>query len=364
MASDMKAPGTHAFAALVAASKTYLDPRLVAWLEPHVARAGVVSREAALAAGAVADLTSRGGKRLRAALVALGFAMAEGEPALRRDLASVFAIVGPAMIAMELLQTYLLIHDDWMDNDAVRRGGPAVHIVLREQLGSQPSGDAAAVLAGDLASAFAQAALLECPVEPARILAAARAFTLIQEEVVTGQLSEMFRGPFEAGPGVETVHALKTASYTVTGPLRLGASLAGAGPSLARWIPRFGERVGVAFQLRDDILGVFGDPEATGKPVWNDIRQGKRTALVAQVATSSEGVAMLRHVLGKADASEEDIKKLVDYMEASGAKARVESRIAGLLAEARRDLAEATFLGAATVELLEGATLALGERGS
>jgi geranylgeranyl diphosphate synthase type I len=95
------------------------------------------------------------------------------------------------MIAIELLQTYLLIHDDWMDDDAVRRGGPSVHVALRERLGDRAMGDAGAILAGDLASAFAQSALLETRVLPERLLSAARTFARIQEEVVVGQLSEM-----------------------------------------------------------------------------------------------------------------------------------------------------------------------------
>src|SRR5690606_24818799 len=102
-----------------------------------------------------------------------------------------WSICEPAMVAVELLQAYLLIHDDWMDDDDVRRGGPAVHVVLREKLGSRSLGDAAAVLAGDLASGFAQEALLETELPPAHVLRASRAFTRIQVEVVTGQLAEM-----------------------------------------------------------------------------------------------------------------------------------------------------------------------------
>jgi geranylgeranyl diphosphate synthase, type I len=274
------------------------------------------------------------------------------------------ADVVPAMIAIELLQTYLLIHDDWMDDDAVRRGGPAVHVTLREKLGSKPLGDAGAVLAGDLASAFAQQALLETPLAPARVIAAGRTFARIQEEVVVGQLSEMRatsegRGlPSLAAPTVEEIHERKTASYTVTGPLMLGAVLAGADEDLVAALARFGRPLGVAFQLRDDLLGVFGDPSATGKPIWNDLRQGKRTALVAEM----RGDARLARVLGRPDASREDLEDVVRAMETSGARARVEARIEELLTEARAALDFIDLPDDAGKAILRGAVGALGER--
>jgi geranylgeranyl diphosphate synthase type I len=268
----------------------------------------------------------------------------------------------PAMIAIELLQTYLLIHDDWMDDDAVRRGGPSVHVALRERLGYRTMGDAGAVLAGDLASAFAQEALLETNVAPARVLSAARTFARIQEEVVIGQLSEMravtpIGGPF---PTVEEIHARKTASYTVTGPLALGAVLAGADDARAQAFARFGRPLGVAFQLRDDLLGVFGDPSATGKPIWNDIRQGKRTALVAEMR-GHEGLAQ---VLGKRDASHAELESVVKAMESSGARSRVEARVAELLAEARSALEAMDLSNVEGKAILRGAVAALGERSS
>ena len=134
------------------------------------------------------------------------------------------AVCEPAMTAIELLQTYLLIHDDWMDDDDVRRGGPSVHVQLRGRFGSRPLGDAGAVLAGDLASGYAQDALLETDLPAPRVLAAARVFARIQVEVVQGQLAEMTAARAAAGPvpNVEAIHALKTASYTVRRPLLFG----------------------------------------------------------------------------------------------------------------------------------------------
>ena len=383
------------FKTLLDTVRRHVDGQLAVWLAPKVATASHVSAEVGAAAEAVQGLALRGGKRMRAALVVAGFEACIPHAEAPSDddrVSTLLRSVDLAMIAVELLQVYLLVHDDWMDDDAVRRGGPAVHVVLRERLGSKRLGDAAAILAGDLACAYAQEALLETPLPAARVLAAARAFAQIQEDVVTGQLAEMSAivhpvGYHEArqdsatlpahqrrpAPSVEVIHALKTASYTVTGPLALGAHLAGASEARVAQLTRYGRPLGIAFQLRDDLLGTFGDPSATGKPVGNDIRQGKRTALVAEMRGDAAAEALLARVLGREDASDRDIAEAVRAMETSGAKARVEARVAELLAEARAALdamglapgegerAERAGEGM-TKGWLAGAVKALGER--
>ncbi len=358
---DSARSARESFAGLLGDVRVHVDAALATWLEPRVASAAHVSAEVGAAAECVQGLAVRGGKRMRAALVAASY-VACGGVGVRSSAPQVWEPVSHAMIAVELLQVYLLIHDDWMDDDDVRRGGPAVHVQLRERLGSTRRGDAAAILAGDLACGYAQSALLESQLPADRVLAAARAFARIQEEVVTGQLAEM-----SEKPSVEVINALKTASYTVTGPLALGACLAGAsdgdrGVTLAQFA-RYGRPLGIAFQLRDDLLGTFGDPSATGKPVGNDIRQGKRTALVAELRGSSQNDALLARVLGRADASNEDIAAVVRAMETSGARARVEARVSELLAETRAAL-DAMGLpdGSDGKQWLAGAVRALGER--
>lgn len=351
------------FHALLGQVRTHVDVELAAWLRPRVAAATAVSAEVGAAATAIEGLSLRGGKRMRAALVHAGY-VACAAPS-DESVAAALAPVSRAMIAVELLQTYLLIHDDWMDDDDVRRGGPSVHVVLAERLGGKRIGDAAAVLAGDLASGYAQDALLESPLPADRVVAAARAFARIQEDVVTGQLAEMSAAAVAGrkAPSVETIHELKTASYTVTGPLALGAHLAGATDARVAELARYGRPLGIAFQLRDDLLGAFGDPSATGKPVGNDIRQGKRTALVAEMRGDAASEALLARVLGREDASDADVDAVVRAMETTGAKARVEARVGELLGEARSALT-AMNLGEASFghRWLDGAIRALGER--
>lgn len=350
-----------AFADLLVAVRRRVDDRLPTWLAPKLAAASAVSAEVGAVADAVSRLAVRGGKRMRPALLAAAYEAFGGEGGLER--------IELPMIAIELLQVYLLIHDDWMDDDAVRRGGPAVHVALRERLGSTKLGDAAAILAGDLASAFAQDALLATPLPAEHVLRAARGYAALQEEVVSGQLAEMQAtgqgtlGPSPA-PTVETIHALKTASYTVTGPLAVGALLAGADDTAAARLGNFGRPLGVAFQLRDDLLGIFGDPTATGKPVWNDIRQGKRTALVAEMRGDTKAEALLARVLGHTEAPDADVEAVVRLMETTGARARVEARVQELVGEARRALDTLALPAGRAREALAGAVVALAERSS
>ncbi len=307
----------------------------------------------------------RGGKRFRPVLIAAAHEACGG-----KNDGSLSEAVVLAGAAIELLQAYLLVHDDWMDGDEVRRGGPSVHAMLRKAYGDVAAGDAAAILAGDYASALAQEALFTMPLAAERVVEAGRAFAKVQREVIAGQLIDMRGAPgngngdgAEAGSAVESMHDLKTGSYTVRGPLAIGAILAGASAEQRAALERFAAPLGVAFQLRDDLLGTFGDPKATGKPAGNDLRRGKRTALVAAIVGDAEAAPLLKRVLGVESASDADVAAVVARMEASGARGRVEARLRYLLASAERELAAAP-LGAVGKAWLQGAVSALGERDS
>jgi geranylgeranyl diphosphate synthase type I len=231
--------------------------------------------------------------------------------------------------------------------------------MLRTAYGEEHGADAAAILAGDFASALAQQALASIAVAPDRVVDVGRAFARIQREVILGQLIDL-RG---AAASVESMHDLKTGSYTVRGPLAIGAILAGASAEQRASLDRFASPLGVAFQIRDDLLGTFGDPRATGKPAGNDVRSGKRTALVGALMGDAKGEALLERALGVKDASDADVSALVAYMDASGARARVEARLRELLTDAEQALAAAP-LAARGKQWLHGAIAALGERES
>jgi geranylgeranyl diphosphate synthase type I len=299
---------------------------------------------------AVSDLTLRKGKRLRPALVALGLRAVDGRADLR--------LAVEAGAALELLHTYLLIHDDWMDDDAVRRGGPTVHVMLARKLGSERLGDASAILAGDYALSLATETLATLRVPSDRLRDLLVCFSEMHEHAVLGQELDISG----TSPGPEKAYALKTASYSVRGPLRLGALLASARPPTLKTLDRFAVPVGIAFQLRDDLLSAFGDPRETGKPLGGDLRSGKRTPLVLHASERARGrdKQRLARVLGNARASDADVRRALDVIVSTGAREVVEARIAALV---RRGL---NVLGSAVTregrELLTGAALALTAR--
>ena len=346
--SSRTEPQGSTFATYAARLRPKIEAALEGWLAqtsldlegfPEAVRAPV---EAAF------DLARRGGKRWRAILVACayeGFGGAGGGEA-----------VVLAGVALELLQTYLLIHDDWMDHDELRRGGPSVPAMMRARFQSDLA-DSSAILAGDYAAAVALDALLAVPCPGDRIARAAREFARAEREVVLGQLLDMHGAPAAT---LERTHSLKTASYTVRAPLSIGARLAGADDATCAALGAFSDPLGVAFQLRDDVLGTFGDPSSTGKPARSDLRQGKRTALVAEVADDPRGAALFRE-LGLPGARDEDIDAFAAYLVSSGARARVEARIEVLLDRATRAL-DAPCIPEAVRRPLLGAVLTLGHR--
>jgi geranylgeranyl diphosphate synthase type I len=312
------------FTSLARGTKTQIDAALDKLAAQEIDKASKLAPDAAVVMRALFDLATRGGKRLRPALVTAAHVACGGDA---------MAAVIDAGVALEVIQAYLLIHDDWMDHDDVRRGGPSVHAALRTQFGDRDAGDACAILAGDYAQGLALEVMTQARVPAPRMVAAIRELSTMLTDVVTGQILDV-RG---AG-AVETIHRLKTSSYTTRAPLALGAILAGANADVCEGLRAAGEPMGVAFQLQDDLLGTFGDPKKTGKSARSDLRQGKRTALVAALDGDAEAAKLLPRVLGVESASDADVDALVERMVSSGAKARVEARRSALVAQASAEI--------------------------
>lgn len=361
MGPDSRTNPRSAYAFYASAVRQRVESAVADSLGGGLARERSLGTDVAAVVDALHSLGTRGGKRMRAVLVGLGYDGVGGERGLD-------AVLGAAL-AMELVQVYLLAHDDWMDGDLVRRGGPSVHKMLQDAFGSEALGDVTGILAGDFASALAQEAFFTVDVPAEHKLRAARRFAHMQHEVVLGQIMDVCaeRRPLDglALADVEAMHAKKTGAYTVGGPLAVGALLGGADDARERAIDAFATPLGVAFQLRDDVLGTFGDTAATGKPRFGDLRQGKRTSLVAAfvAARGARGVEALRPVLGQASASDADCEAVAREMHESGARARIEARVSELLTEARSRLGALAFTPEAAL-VLEGAIDALGERSS
>ncbi len=238
----------------------------------------------------------------------------------------------PACAALELLHAFALIHDDLMDDSDTRRGRPALHrqIAARHRQhdwAGDPDryGHAMALLTGDLAFAIASrlAAALPGP--------AVAVWSRMVDELVIGQSLDL-AGTARRDRSLEvarTTTLLKSGQYTVTDPLRLGAALAGL-PELPAALARYGDLVGEAFQLRDDLLGVFGDPRLTGKPVGEDLASGKPTQLLAYAAEllPPSGQAMLG-LVGTPALTRTDVAELTDELVRCGARNRVERKVHG-----------------------------------
>jgi geranylgeranyl diphosphate synthase type I len=312
--------------------KQRVDAHLIQYFEKKQRRAALLSSPSVELVVALSDFTMRGGKRTRPAVLVAGH-MAVCEHT------NLDALLD-ASAGLELLQSYLLVHDDWMDQDDERRGGPALHRLFADRTGDEHLGASLAILAGDLGNGFAIELVAGSPMAPERRAQALEVFWEMQQDVVWGQGLDLL-----AYPDVALIQRLKTGSYSVRGPLLLGAVIGGASEAQRAALERYADPVGQAFQGRDDLLGTFGDPAKTGKPRGNDLRAGKRTALVeeAEKKLSESELAPLRAVLGKSDASEDSVAEAMALLERSGARQAVEQRIARLCDEAEAALRDASL---------------------
>lgn len=304
---------------------------------------------------ALVDLCMRGGKRVRPGLLLAGARSICEAEAADPD------VLFDAAAALELLHAYFLVHDDWMDGDLLRRGGPSVHATLRKRFGDEHLGDATAILAGDWGVAVATAWMARLGVQGTRLKDSLNCFAEMQLAAVEGQIRDLVAEDDD----IEMTYRLKTASYTVEGPLLLGAILAGATSAQRRVLREFALPVGVAFQLRDDLIGVFAPPEQTGKPFASDVRAGKRTVLVRECMkrASNQDRRFLSSVLGDPSASARDLKRFVALLDSTGARAAVEARIQTLHASGLAAL-KTHRLRDEGKALLESAAAALNVRGA
>jgi geranylgeranyl diphosphate synthase type I len=307
--------------------KERVDRHLQVYFQQKRARAAALSAPSEELVAALDDFTMRGGKRTRPAVLVAGHMAVQESTDLNALL--------DACAGLELLQSYLLVHDDWMDQDDERRGGTTLHKLFADRHKDVHLGASLAILAGDLGNGFAIELVARTVMPEANRPRALEVFWEMQQDVVWGQALDLI-----AYQDVALIQRLKTGSYSVKGPLLLGAVIGGASPQQQAALAHWADPVGQAFQVRDDVLGVFGAPEKTGKPAGNDLRAGKRTVLVeeAEKRVSKAELAALYAVLGKADASETAVQKAMDLLEACGARAAVEARIERLCSEATEAL--------------------------
>jgi geranylgeranyl diphosphate synthase type I len=307
------------------------------------------------------DLVMAGGKRLRPTFAYWGWRGIVGP-------AEPVAPILPALAALELMHTFALVHDDVMDASATRRGRPTAHRVFAAQHSAAGRhgdadhfGEASAVLVGDLCLVWADQLLARTPISTTALFAVRACYDRMRVEAVAGQYLDILG---EAEPSAWSVERAllvarhKTASYTVLRPLQFGAALAGperrhdAEPFRAAnaAYARYGEAVGEAFQLCDDLLGVYGDPAVTGKPTGDDLRTGKPTALLMlahQLAGPAQRAELERGLHPSAvdpsavDPSQAQVDRLAAVIAETGAVTKIESLIHRRVAEAITAIADA-----------------------
>jgi len=233
----------------------------------------------------------------------------------------------------------LLIHDDIMDRAPTRRGEPTAHLVFRaEHLArgwkGNPDhhGESSAILLGDLAHCFAEELFREVPVDPVIAPRLHHCFSTMCQEVITGQYLEFTAGHREELSEEDLLQVLrmKSGRYSVERPIQLGALLAGASDTVLDGLSRFGLLVGEAFQLHDDLLGMFGDSATVGKPVGGDLVEGKFTLLAhhALAHASADDAERLRRALGNAALEQAEVEEATEIIRRTGAEAKVAEMVA------------------------------------
>jgi geranylgeranyl diphosphate synthase type I len=313
------------------------------------------------------DCVLAGGKRVRPTFAYWGWRGVVGgdEP-----LPSVL----PALAALELLHTFALVHDDVMDASDTRRGLPTAHRAAAERHVTAGHtgdphrfGESVAVLIGDLCLVWADRLLAHAALPPSRLMEVRRCYDQMRVETIAGQYLDVLGENDAANWSVDRalrVARYKTASYTVQRPLLFGACLAGTdadAPLIAAYT-RYGLAVGEAFQLRDDLLGVYGDPATTGKPAVDDLRTGKPTTLLMlarQLATGGQRRALER---AGSPTGVRELARLADLVADTGAVARVEHMISDRVADALAALETASIDETARTALTGLATAATTRR--
>ncbi len=301
------------------------------------------------------EFTLRGGKRFRALLVLAGYHLVAGRsprPVL------------PAAEALEHFQSWMLIHDDIIDHSELRRGGPTLHRRLAapgtdglEAADPDDLGRGLAITLGDLEEPFTVRALLEGPATADRRLRGLAEYVRMTRLTAYGQLMDIRNGarPVDrvSESDVLLVHRLKSAVYSVSSPLVIGAILGGGRDPLLEELRAIGDDLGVAFQLRDDMLGTGFAPDDPEKSA-NDLIEGKRTLLVVRAwqRGSPDDRATLARVLGRPSATPSEIAAARTVIESTGSRAYSEMRIAALERRALRRLDRSSQIAAARKPLV------------
>lgn len=335
------------------AIRTRIDEALAHFLDGRLCAIGQDGTIGELAQ-CVRDFVAGGGKRLRPVLSILGWQAAGGDGEVPEP-------VVLAAASLELFHAFALIHDDVMDDSDLRRGRPTVHRAMAvRHAAAGPStagrlGNGAAILAGDLALTWSDELLNSAGLPPAQLSSVLKLIATMRTEIVYGQYLDLTSAAREGenAAAALTVARYKTAKYTFERPLHLGAVLSQAPVGLLQTLTAYALPAGESFQLRDDLLGVFGDPATTGKPVLDDLRQGKPTVLLAlaRERATPEQATRLSGLVGRPDIDQAAAEQVRRILLQTGAVDTVESMIKERYRQAVSALRQPTIAPAARTAL-------------
>lgn len=322
--------------------KARIERRLSAFLKEKVKEAGQVSPLLQEMTYRGMEFVMRGGKRIRPVLVYYGYLAGGG----RNEKA-----ILDVSICVELIHNYLLAHDDIIDRDELRRGKPTIHKhyqdFYRQLENVEHLGNSAGILIGDLLCNFGYEILANAKFsEVLKNRALARSNQMITE-VIFGEMLDVFLGLKKSLKEKDILKILKykTAKYTIESPLYIGAILAGADKKTFRILSQYSIPLGVAFQIQDDILGVFGETKTTGKAVGADIREGKQTLLIFRAVqqASERQRKIIRQTLGNKKASEKDIQKIKEIIIDTGSLEHCQKMAEFLVHQSRQVIEKSDF---------------------
>jgi geranylgeranyl diphosphate synthase, type I len=330
-----------------------VDQRLRRLLDDERTRWARVDVDLSAPLDALARSVLVGGKRLRPAFCALGFQAAGG----RDDVEPGASLLDEAGAAFEMLHAFALVHDDVMDGADTRRGLATPHARFRDdhrQVGgrgeSRRFGESVAILVGDLAHVYAER-LAAGFTGQARVV-----WHELQTELMMGQYLDVLRTSNGRAYRAQArrIAQLKSGRYTIERPLELGAALASAPPAGQHHLRSYAAPLGLAFQLRDDVLGAIGDQDLTGKPVGGDLREGKPTPLLAvALERASNPQRALLDRAGDPGLTDDEVRAMQQVLVDTGALGEIEREISALTAQAIAAVGEANFAEPVTESLVE-----------
>jgi geranylgeranyl diphosphate synthase, type I len=340
--------------------RSAVEEELGIFLNREAAYLNSISTELTPVSDSLSSFLLDSGKRLRPLFAYAGFLASGGsldKPVVR------------AMASLELLQACALIHDDLMDGSDTRRGKPSIHRhfesrhVQDDLDGFAPHyGLSAAVLLGDLALVWSDQMLNSAGLTTAQFTSLLPYYNEMRVELMAGQFLDIHEQTQKTTSVDRSmkIARYKSGKYTIERPLHLGAAMASAPSEIFTALSAYGLPLGEAFQLRDDLLGVFGDPSVTGKPAGDDLREGKRTVLIAMTndRQSEAQREIARKYFGKPDLDAQGVAVLREIIESTGARAELESTIERLTDQALTAAQSAVFTEDGNAMLVELANIA------